>query len=77
MNSQGHDDTEWYEGYLNNVWCKYKLFTSLVGDLFVVAKKDSTIRLFALRKQVLDENKGRELNNVIEKSEELSELPKD
>jgi hypothetical protein len=43
--------------------------------LFIVAKQDSKIRVFKLSKKTVEENKGRDLNEVMEKSEEVTEIP--
>lgn len=66
---------EWREGYLNNVWCKFKTFLSSNGDLFVIAKRDSAVRIFRLRKKLLEEYKDEELNHVMKFAEEVSEIP--
>ena len=68
-------DEEWEEGYLNNVWCKFKTFVSPDGDLFVVAKRDSTVRIFKLSKKVVEEHKDEELNHVMKFAKEVSKIP--
>ena len=76
MISKKSDESEWKEGYLNNVWCKFKTFLSPDGDLFVVAKRDSTVRVFKLNKKVIDEHKDEELNHVMKFAKEVSKIPK-
>lgn len=65
------------EGYLNNVWCRFKVLLSPKGDLFVVAKKDSTVRIFRLKKKLVAEHHHEELNDVIKFAQEipLSQIP--
>ena len=76
MISKRRDKSEWEEGYLNNVWCKFKTFLSPDGDLYVVARRDATIRVFRLKKKVVEEHKDEELNHVMKFAEEVSKIPK-
>lgn len=78
MASKKYEDSDWQEGYLNNVWCRFKTFLSSKGNLFVVAKRDSTVRVFMLTKKVIEENKDQDFNNVMSKAEEipLSKIPR-
>lgn len=75
MISKRSDESEWKEGYLNNVWCKFKTFLSPDGDLFVIARRESTIRIFRLKKKLLEEHKDEELNHVMKFAVEVSEIP--
>jgi len=72
MASKKYEDSDWEEGYLNNVWCKFKTILSPTGDLFVVAKRDSTTRIFVLKKKVIEENRDEDFNNVMSKAEDIS-----
>lgn len=78
MASKKHEDSDWQEGYLNNVWCKFKTILSPKGDLFVIAKRDSTIRVFVLKKKVVEENKDEDFNDIMVKAEEIpsSKIPR-
>lgn len=76
MISKKSDESEWKEGYLNNVWCKFKTFLSPDGDLFVIAKRDSAIRIFRLKKKLLEEHIHEELNHVMKFAKEVSKIPK-
>lgn len=66
---------DWYEGYLNNVWCRFKTFLSADGDLFVVAKRDSTVRVFKISKKIVNEHEHEELNEVMKFAQEVSKIP--
>lgn len=78
MNSKNDKNSDWQEGYLNNVWCKFKTLLSPKGDLFVVAKRDSTFRVFMLTKKMIEENKDEDFNNVMNKAKEIpsSKIPR-
>lgn len=72
MASKKHEGSDWQEGYLNNVWCKFKTILSPTEDLFVVAKRDSVIRVFMLTKKMIEENKDEDFNDIMAKAEEIS-----
>ncbi|MBI3842305.1 MAG: hypothetical protein HY295_04065 [Thaumarchaeota archaeon] len=78
MASKKYEDSDWQEGYLNNVWCRFKTFLSSKGNLFVVAKRDSTVRVFMLTKKVIEENKDQDFNDIMAKAEEIpsSKIPR-
>jgi hypothetical protein len=71
-------DGKWHEGYLNNVWCRFKVLLSPTGDLFVIAKKDSTVRVFRLKKELVDKYPHEEMNDVMKFAQEipLLKIPK-
>ena len=73
MQSENH--TDWEEGYLKNVWCRYKRILSPDGEQFIVAKQDSKIKVFKLSKKTVEENRDRDLNEVMEEAEEVDEIP--
>ncbi len=77
MISKNHAKSGWREGYLNNVWCRFKVLLSPAGDLFIVAKKESTIRIFKLKKKLVDKHQHKELNDAIKFAKEipLSKMP--
>ena len=75
MNLKKNENSDWQEGYINNVWCKFKTFLSSSGDLFVIAKQDSKIKVFKLSKKTVEENKDKDLNEVMEEAEEVDEIP--
>ncbi|CAE6502205.1 hypothetical protein [Candidatus Nitrosotenuis uzonensis] len=72
MISKNHAKSEWREGYVNNVWCKFKTFLSPTGDLFVIAKKDFSIRVFKLKKKLVEKHQHEELNDVIKFAQEIT-----
>ena len=72
MNLKKDENSDWQEGYINNVWCRFKTFLSSRGDLFVVAKKDSAIRVFILKKKVIEENRDEDFNDIMAKAKEIS-----
>lgn len=72
-----YEDSDWQEGYINNVWCKFKTILSSDGDLYVVAKRDAITRIFMLTKKMIEENKDEDFNNVMSKAKEIpaSKIP--
>ena len=66
-----YEDSDWQEGYVNNVWCKFKTILSPKGDLFVITKRNSTSRVFMLPKQIIEENKNEDFNDIMAKAEEV------